>query len=244
MKLILLVPDTGGQKIPFQYIAIFNDNVVSNTISLRDAFQALDTIVESLGGEIIFTYETTLAGFTFKAPDQPTVDVLLPILRTDPRIKYVEQDQIVVPFSEYVPRNLYRIEADPPHPNPDTLPTYVDSDIAVIDSGIDLDHPDLNVYANLTTIVPQEAASRSISLIASDIDVKKVHQYLNDTAANTPRLYPPFSHFTTTSGDDNCGHGTHVSGIIAAKHNSLGVVGIAPGAKPLVYKSSRTKSDY
>lgn len=35
----------------------------------------------------------------------------------------------------------------------------------------------------------------------------------------------------TSSGNDDNGHGTHVAGIAAAKDNSIGVVGIAPGAK-------------
>ena len=35
----------------------------------------------------------------------------------------------------------------------------------------------------------------------------------------------------TTSANDDNGHGTHVAGIAAAKDNSFGVVGIAPGAK-------------
>jgi subtilisin len=35
----------------------------------------------------------------------------------------------------------------------------------------------------------------------------------------------------TSSGNDDNGHGTHVAGIAAAKDNSFGVVGVAPGAK-------------
>lgn len=35
----------------------------------------------------------------------------------------------------------------------------------------------------------------------------------------------------TSSANDDNGHGTHIAGIAAAKDNSIGVVGIAPGAK-------------
>jgi len=59
----------------------------------------------------------------------------------------------------------------------------------VIDSGIDLDHCDLNVDAN-----------RSANFVYGE-----------------------------TSPDDKNGHGTHVAGTIAAKNNTIGTVGVAPG---------------
>jgi len=63
--------------------------------------------------------------------------------------------------------------------------------IWIVDSGIDLDHPDLNVQTN---------TSFAKSFIGG------------------------------TANDDCLGHGTHVAGIAAAKNNSYGVVGMAPGA--------------
>ena len=60
----------------------------------------------------------------------------------------------------------------------------------IIDTGIDLDHPDLNVNGSLGR-----------NFIAT----------------------------TKTPEDDN-GHGTHCAGIVAAKNNTIGVVGVAPGA--------------
>lgn len=61
--------------------------------------------------------------------------------------------------------------------------------VAVLDTGIDVDHSDLYVSGG--------------------------------------KSFVPY----TTSYDDDQGHGTHVAGIIAAKDNSFGVVGIAPSAK-------------
>jgi subtilisin len=65
----------------------------------------------------------------------------------------------------------------------------VNADIAILDTGIQLSHPDLNVYRQKT-----------------------------------------FVSGTSSANDDN-GHGTHVAGIAAAKDNSRGVVGVAPGAR-------------
>jgi subtilisin family serine protease len=61
----------------------------------------------------------------------------------------------------------------------------------VIDSGIDMDHPDLNV------------------------DTQRAATFLG----------------SNTTPDDQNGHGTHVAGTIAALDNSVGVIGVAPGAK-------------
>jgi subtilisin family serine protease len=67
--------------------------------------------------------------------------------------------------------------------------TKVNADIAILDTGISLTHPDLNVY-------------RNVSFVEG-----------------------------TTSGNDDNGHGSHVAGIAAAKDNSIGVLGSAPGAR-------------
>jgi len=60
----------------------------------------------------------------------------------------------------------------------------------IIDSGIDFDHPDLNVDV-----------ARSKSFLANN-----------------------------TSARDENGHGTHVAGIIGAKNNTIGILGVASGA--------------
>lgn len=67
--------------------------------------------------------------------------------------------------------------------------------VAVVDTGIDLTHPDLTPVLSGTNFV------------------------------NT----------TATANDDN-GHGSHVAGIIAARNNSIGTVGVAPSAGLLPVK--------
>ena len=66
----------------------------------------------------------------------------------------------------------------------------VNADVAVIDTGIERDHPDLNVAGGY-----------------------------NCTSRNRDKW------------DDVDGHGTHVAGIIGAKDNHFGVVGVAPGVR-------------
>ena len=108
-------------------------------------------------------------------------------IEKDPSIKAVEPDRIVALST------CFTIVAP-------TLITWNVSKVGygdgrgktawIIDSGIDMDHPDLNVDQ-----------TRSKSFIPN-----------------------------VTSADDENGHGTHVAGIIGAKNNDIGVLGIASDA--------------
>lgn len=108
-------------------------------------------------------------------------------LQTDPQVAFVEPDRVIkmgTCFTVAVPRlitwNIARTG-------------YGDGTgkIAwVIDTGIDMDHPDLTV------------------------DATKSKSFLG----------------TSTSPDDENGHGTHVAGIIGGKNNTIGVLGVASGA--------------
>ncbi len=66
----------------------------------------------------------------------------------------------------------------------------------IVDTGIDLDHPDLNVDTE-----------RSRSFVSGQ-----------------------------TSADDLNGHGTHVAGVVGAKNNTVGVTGVASGARLVALK--------
>jgi subtilisin len=204
--------------IPNQYIAILKQN------SSVDA-QSLAQEKEKEGAEILDTYNNAVKGFVFRIPNDTAIQGNVNVLNTlqqDNRIQSIEQDQKVHIFSQTLPTGVDRIDADdqrkktssnitslnrtenvfiPTNENPgptsqlgptgtqSATPSDVNVDIAIVDTGIDLTHPDLNVYRE-KTFVPN----------------------------------------TTTANDDN-GHGTHVAGTAAARDNSIGVVGVAPGAR-------------
>ena len=115
-------------------------------------------------------------------------------LRADPDVAYVEEDGVAEATKGGKPSTSTPVETTPwgitrvgGAPSP-TAGAGVD--VAIVDTGIDLDHPDL--AANLGT---------SVSIVGY-----------------------------TASADDDNGHGTHVAGTVAAVDNTIGVVGVAPGA--------------
>ena len=99
--------------------------------------------------------------------------------------------------------------------------------VAVIDTGIDLDHPDLqeNIYTNPGEI-PNGADTDGNGYID---DIHGWNFVLGQDNNNT---------------EDNDGHGTHCSGIIAGIDNTIGVCGVAPDVKILPVKVIETKTGF
>lgn len=88
--------------------------------------------------------------------------------------------------------------------------------VAVVDTGADFDHPDLG--ANLVRVA------------GSDMT--------RNTAYTCPWMKPgPNARNSSAVAQDDHGHGTHVSGTVAAvTGNGIGVAGVAPAAKVLPVK--------
>jgi subtilisin len=186
--------------IPGQYIVVLKSGGIrlhtasSSSSSTADVGKKLAAAImksvadklQKLDASIIFTNNFAFGGFSVKVPDTKALD----IIKQDPNVAFIEQDKLVHINSQLLPTGIKRIGAD--HSSAiagNGVGDDVDADIAILDTGISLNHPDLNVYRQQTFV------------------------------ANT-----------TTANDDN-GHGTHVAGIAAAKDNSIGVVGVAPGAR-------------
>lgn len=168
---------------------LMNYNFQSRNFKIKEKALGLLKKYE-IAGDVDEVYETALQGFTAKmAPGQAKK------LGSDSMVKFVEADQ-VISLSPVV------VKGKPgPSPQPaQTIPWGITrvggpgdgtgKTAWIIDTGIDLTHPDLNVDA-----------VRSATFLGGK----------------------------STPWDEN-GHGTHVAGIIAAKNNDIGVVGVAAGA--------------
>lgn len=158
---------------------------------------------------VSFTYTNVMLGFAAKLTDEQVNS-----LRGDKKVTLIERDQ------EYLAQGtLENVESDKyAKVQSQTIPwgitaiggtTAANSSTGIawiLDTGIDLTHPDLNVNT---------ALSRTFVTSGSD--------------ATTP--------------NDMHGHGSHVAGIVAAKNNTIGYVGVCAGAelvavKVLNYRSS------
>lgn len=153
--------------------------------SILEANGVQNVTIEQAYGKAIFGIAASLS------------DSELAKLRQDPRVDFIEQDRVVAlappggkpgggggSTAQETPWGITRIGG---------ASSGAGKTAWVIDSGVDLDHPDLNVDV-----------ARSVTMFTSGKDAK--------------------------SADDGNGHGTHVAGTIAALDNSIGVIGVAPGA--------------
>ena len=92
--------------------------------------------------------------------------------------------------------------------------------VAVIDTGVDYDHEDLidNIWVNAKEIPDNGIDDDSNGYVDDYYGVDIVSKRGN--------------------GDDTNGHGTHVAGIIAARNNNVGVLGIAYNVKIMSVKAA------
>jgi subtilisin family serine protease len=107
----------------------------------RDVPAVAAEMARAHGAQLGFVYEHALEGFSVTMSPRAAA-----ALARDGRVAYVEPDREVSIAAQEVPTGVQRIGA---YGNEaigiDGTDERVDVDVAVIDTGIDLDHPDLNV---------------------------------------------------------------------------------------------------
>mgnify|MGYP000353499030 FL=1 len=174
-----------------RYLVVLNDNVNSNS--------AATEIAQSANGRIGYVYQHAIKGFSIAVPRSAIAGIL-----RNPKVAYVEEDLPVSAISQQMPTGLPRIFADLTELDIDQIDDYrVDVDVAVLDTGIDIQHPDLNVVGGANCM----------------------------NSSGGPPWRRNYYCDEAMGGDDDHYHGTHVAGTIAALDNGIGVVGIAPGAR-------------
>jgi len=186
---------TPAAKAPGKFIVVFKDDVTDADIAEQD-------LVKKHGLGPKQSYRHAFKGFAADVPEGQ-----LDKIKADSRVAFVSEDGLV---QALVMPNATAKAAPPATQPPQSVPTGVSRiqatvnankgagiGVAVIDTGIDLTHPDLaaNIVANVNCV-----------------NSKK-------------------------TGQDDNGHGSHVAGTIAAVSNTIGVIGVAPGAKLIAVKA-------
>jgi len=133
-----------------------NLDLSSRLAAVNNALRDISQKAISMGAQIPYTFNSVIHGFTAIVPNQQVIDTLA----KDPRVAYIEQDQQVQAFSQTLPTGINRIDADlSPVLSGDGDGRNVKADIAILDSGIDLSHPDLNVYVQKTFVSGTSSAN-------------------------------------------------------------------------------------
>ena len=94
---------------------------------------------------------TPLMDYVIKTSENMSAEIVSE-LRQDPRVAFVEPDQRVHALGQTVPVGVDRVDGDVSQTVSGDGSGAVDADIAILDTGIDLDHPDLNVYHEKTFV--------------------------------------------------------------------------------------------
>ena len=174
-----------GDKIAGSYICVFNKSV-----SRGNATAEANRAAQASQAQLKHVYTVALRGFAVNAAPQAIANMQ----KNNSSIAYCEQDQVVTASQRGKAKPGGGGGSQPPQETPWGIARVNGGGAGsfatawVIDSGVQLDHPDLNVDV-----------ARSRSFVRGD------------------------------AGDQN-GHGTHVAGTIAAIDNTIGVIGVAPGA--------------
>jgi subtilisin len=174
--------------IPGQYIVVLRDSVADPGAVARE--HAHDD-----GAQLSHVYRYALKGYAARIPDAALAKV-----RSDPRVLYVAPDSEVSAAStcpinttsgfssQCIPPGVDRIDGDLSSARSGDGTGSLNINVAVLDTGIDPTHPDLNVAGGTNCSQGKGFSDRSY-------------------------------------------HGTFVAGVIGAKDNGFGVVGVAPGAR-------------
>lgn len=168
-----------GDVIPGRYIVVLHDWVRAPD---RDS----QILAAQHDIDLDHVYRRALRGFSGSVPP-----ARLAALRRDPRVRFIAEDRVVSIAAQTLPTGIDRIEADLSSARSGSgSAVNVPVEVAILDTGIQRNHPDLNVAGGY-----------------------------NCTSRNR------------NGWDDGHGHGTHVAGIIGARDNGFGVVGVVPGAR-------------
>jgi subtilisin len=134
LALILALAPSAGASPTERYIVVLKGSAAAGAVSANHA--------DRFGVRVSTVYSHALKGYA--ASMSPAVADRLESLD---RVAFVQRDRVVRATAQTVPTGINRVDADlSPTAAIDGTDQRVNVDVAIIDTGIDLDHPDLNVH--------------------------------------------------------------------------------------------------
>ena len=148
-----------------QYIVVLKENSTAMSeagmtsrssenarLKAADEIRAMAEEARDRGAEVLNIYHYVLNGYVIRTPDNESA-TLVAELRKDPRVAFVEPDRRVYAFGQSIPIGVDRVDGDQSSAlSGEGTGIPVDADIAILDTGIDLTHPDLNVYDEVSFV--------------------------------------------------------------------------------------------
>jgi subtilisin family serine protease len=159
---------------PGEYVVVLKPSADTDAVAHAHA--------QKYGAEVFAVYRYALKGYAANLSGHA-----LRLVRSDPRVAFVSPNTRVTAAAQALPTGINRIDGELSSTRSGDGSGAVSVNVAVLDTGIDLGHPDLNVVGGTNCVQKNQSA------------------------------------------DDDEGHGTVVAGVLGAKDNDSGVVGIAPG---------------
>ena len=154
--------------------------------SSADTTRTVERMGRQKGVKAERTFGKAIKGFTARLDAKQRK-----ALQADPMVVAVVPDEVIQVAAQTTPTGVSRIGTKS---NAiamiNGVDERVDADVAIVDTGIQPNHPDLNVVGGYNCSTSNRSAWRDVQ-----------------------------------------SHGTHVAGTVGAKDNTIGVVGVAPGAR-------------
>ena len=135
--------EVAGERIPNHYIVVLKDSIVPPA-----SVRPLADEAQNQGAELRHVYQNALRGYAIRVPNQAVLDSIL----SNPAVDYVQPDLRLRAFIQDLPTGVNRVDGDLSSTKSGDGSGTVNVDIAIMDTGIDLDHPDLNVYRQTTFV--------------------------------------------------------------------------------------------
>lgn len=176
-------------------------------------------IVEKFKGEIEDKIGKTRS-FVVDIPNQQTAQSFIKSIQKDAGVEYAELDYRMAALGQQTSWGFDQINAAAAHGDNNVTGNGVT--VAVVDTGVDYLHEDLdaNIWENGAEIADNDTDDDGNGYVDDTRGWDFIGE-LGGWAANPAEDNDPM---------DGAGHGTHVSGIVAAEDNGSGIIGAAPDA--------------